>query len=84
MIGDPMELYPIGADVRHWLDMVFIAAPIPAIPGLPSTPVPKLPPCGETDDIPPTVIPMLFMLYVDVMGLIFPPAILGLLIDVSG
>ncbi|EAT45558.1 AAEL003175-PA [Aedes aegypti] len=64
--------------------MVFIAAPIPLIPGFPSTPAPNDPPCGETEVIPPTVIPILFILYVDGMGLIFPPAILVLLIDVSG
>lgn len=84
VMGDPIELYPIGADVRHWLDMLFMAAPIPDIPELPSTPAPKLPPCGDTEDIPPTVMPILFILYVDVIGLIFPPAMLVLLIDVSG
>lgn len=84
VMGDPIEVYPSGADVRHWPDMEFMAAPMPDIPGLPSTDAPKLPPCGDTEVIPPTVIPMLFMLYVDAIGLMFPPAMLALLIDVSG
>lgn len=61
-MGDPIELYPSGAEVRQLPDIVFMAAPIPVIPELPSTEAPKPPPCGETDDIPPTVMPILFIL----------------------
>jgi hypothetical protein len=40
--------------------------------------------CGDTLDIPPTDIPMEFMLYVGVIGDILPPDMLVLVIVVSG
>lgn len=64
--------------------MEFMAAPMPDMPEPPSTDAPKLPPWGDTDVIPPTVMPMLFILYVEAIGLMFPPVMLELLIDVSG
>uniref|UniRef100_A0A1B0CJG3 Uncharacterized protein n=1 Tax=Lutzomyia longipalpis TaxID=7200 RepID=A0A1B0CJG3_LUTLO len=82
--GDPIELYPIAEGVMQLPPMVFIAAPMLDMPDEPSTADPKLPLCGDTDVIPPTVIPIVFMEYVGApMGLILPPAILDELV-VSG
>lgn len=82
--GDPIEPYPMAEGVMQLPPIVLIAAPILVIPDEPRTFDPKLPLCGDTDVIPPTVIPIVFMEYVGApMGLILPPAILDELV-VSG
>lgn len=63
--GDPIDPYPIGVDVMHWLDIEFIAAaaaPIAPMPDEPNTPEPKPLPCGESDAIAPADMPIVFIL----------------------
>jgi hypothetical protein len=67
------------------IEFIAAAAPIVVIPDEPSTD--ELKPavlCGDTDDMPPTDMPMLFMLYVGVIGDILPPDMAELVIVVSG
>lgn len=79
--GDPIEPYPIGAEVKQFPFMAFIAELIAPMFDAVKTPFPKDPPplpCGDTDDIP--VIPIVFIVYVGVIGLMFPLFELGLLL----